>query len=65
MDEDAIVEAVETAEAAGDCAAVVELLGRALALDEPETALEAAADALLRSSVTRYADPLGGESCRA
>ncbi len=55
MDEDAIVDAVETAEASGDCAAVVELLGRALDLEEPETALEAAADALLR---------LGGDKAR-
>jgi 2-polyprenyl-3-methyl-5-hydroxy-6-metoxy-1,4-benzoquinol methylase len=58
MDEDAIVDAVEAAEASGDCAAVVRLLGSALALDEPETALEAVADALLRLG-TAHAAALG------
>ncbi|CAH0370238.1 unnamed protein product [Pelagomonas calceolata] len=48
MDEDEIVDAVEAAESSGDCAAVVRLLGSALALEEPETAVEAVADALLR-----------------
>ena len=49
MDEDAIVDAVEEAEASGDCATVVGLLASALALEEdPETAVEAVADALLR-----------------
>jgi 2-polyprenyl-3-methyl-5-hydroxy-6-metoxy-1,4-benzoquinol methylase len=58
MDEDAILDAVEAAEAAGDCAAVVGLLGSALALDEPETAVEAVADALLRLG-TAHAAALG------
>ena len=58
MDEDEIVDAVEAAEASGDCAAVVRLLGSALALDEPETAVEAVADALLRLG-TAHAAALG------
>ena len=58
MDEDEIVDAVEEAEAAGDCAAVVGLLGSALVLDEPETAVEAVADALLRLG-TAHAAALG------
>ena len=49
MDEESIIDGVEAAEASGDCAAVVGLLGSALALEEdPETAVEAVADALLR-----------------
>ena len=56
--EDEIVDAVEEAEGSGDCAAVVRLLGSALALDEPETAVEAVADALLRLG-TAHAAALG------
>ena len=59
MNEDAIIDAVEAAEASGDCAAVVRLLGSALALEEdPETAVEAVADALLRLG-TAHAAALG------
>ena len=58
MSEDEIVDAVEEAEASGDCAAVVGLLGSALALDDPETAVEAVADALLRLG-TAHAAALG------
>ena len=58
MDEDEIVDAVEAAESSGDCAAVVGLLGSALALEEPETAVEAVADALLRLG-TAHAAALG------
>ena len=62
MDEDAIVDAVETAEASGDCAAVVELLGRALDLEEPRprsrpprtrSCVSAATRRAVRRSVTR------------
>lgn len=48
MDEDAIVDAVEAAEASGDDPVLVGLLASALALEEPATAVEAVADALLR-----------------